>query len=280
METNRVPGQDATGLKDEEVSLNETAQNWPLRRVGLRVQDIDACVEYYTKLGFTIVRDERDQQGGGNVGLGAGGQEILALRAVPGGRPRPSRTAGLYHFALLVPDEVELGSFLKHRIDHQLPIDGASDHLVSQALYLNDPEGNGIEVYADRPRETWQFRDGQLAMDTIRLNAPALLQKAQPFSGFSEGLRLGHMHLNVGNLERSQAFYETLGMNLMIGIPGQANFLSWDGYHHHLGINLWAGRNARPVEPDVNGIDFYEIKRAGLASVTLQDPDGVTVIVN
>ena len=280
METNYITGQDATGLKDKEASLNETAQHWPLRRVGLRVQDIDACVEYYTQLGFTIVRDERDQQGGGSVGLGAGDQEILALRAVPGGRPRPSRTAGLYHFALLVPDEVELGSFLKYRIDHQLPIDGASDHLVSQALYLSDPEGNGIEVYADRPRETWQFRDGQLAMDTIRLNAPALLQKARPFSGFSEGLRLGHMHLNVGNLERSQAFYETLGMNLMIGIPGQANFLSWDGYHHHLGINLWAGRNARPVEPDVNGIDFYEIQRAGLASVTLQDPDGVTVIVN
>ena len=268
-----------TGLKDKEVSLGESAQAWPLRRVGLRVHDIAECVDYYTQLGFTIVRDERDQQGGGSVGLGVGNQEILTLRAFPGGRPRLSRTAGLYHFALLVGDEVELGSFLKHRIDHQLPIDGASDHLVSQALYLNDPEGNGIEVYADRPRETWQFRDGQLAMDTIRLNVPALVQKAQPFDGFSTRLRLGHMHLNVGNLERSMAFYQTLGMDLMIGIAGQADFLSWDGYHHHLGINLWAGRNAHAVEPDVCGIDFYEIKREGLTPATLQDPDGVTVVV-
>ena len=275
-----ISGQEVTGLKDKEATLNETAQTWPLRRVGLRVQNLAECLDYYTQLGFAIVRDERDQQGGGSVGLGAGDKEILSLRAFPGGRPRQPRTAGLFHFALLVGDEVELGSFLKHRLDSRLPIDGASDHLVSQALYLSDPEGNGIEVYADRPRETWQFqRDGQLQMDTIRLNAQALLQKAQPFEGFSDRLRLGHMHLNVGNLERSQAFYRTLGMNLMVGIPGQADFLSWDGYHHHLGINLWAGRNVPPVSPDAFGIDFYEIQREGLTPATLQDPDGVTVIV-
>lgn len=279
METNTVHGQEATGRKEKAISLDESAQTWPLRRVGLRVQDIAACVDYYTRFGLSIVRDERDQRGG-SVGLGAGSQEILSLRALPGGHPRPPRTAGLYHFALLVPNEVELGSFLRHCLDQHVPIDGASDHLVSQALYLSDPEGNGIEVYADRPRETWQFRDGQLVMDTIRLNAPALLRKAQPFDGFSPGLRLGHMHLNVGDLERSMAFYQTLGMGLMVGIPGQADFLSWDGYHHHLGVNVWAGRNVPPVKPDTSGIDFYEIRRSGLQPATLQDPDGVTVIVS
>src|SRR5712691_6980030 len=279
METNIAPGQEAPGQKDKEVSLDESTQAWPLRRVGLRVQDIAASVDYYTRLGFAIVKDERDQQGG-SVGLGVGSQEILSLRAFAGGHPRPSRTAGLYHFALLLPDEVELGSFLQHCIDQHIPIDGASDHLVSQALYLSDPEGNGIEVYADRPRKSWQFRDGQLVMDTIRLNARALLRKAQPFDGFSPGLRLGHMHLNVANLERSMAFYQTLGMDLMVGLAGQADFLSWDGYHHHLGVNLWNGRNARPVEPGAFGIDFYEIRRAGLQPATLQDPDGVTVIVS
>jgi len=228
---------------------------------------------------LSIVRDERDQQGGGSVGLGVGSQEILSLRALLDGHPRPPRTAGLYHFALLLPDEVELGSFLQHCIDQHIPLAGASDHLVSQALYLSDPEGNGIEVYADRPRQAWQFHDGQLVMDTIRLNASALLRKAQPFDSFSPGLRLGHMHLNVGNLERSMAFYQTLGMELMVGLAGQADFLSWDGYHHHLGINLWNGRDARPVEPGAFGIDFYEIRRAGLQPATLQDPDGVTVIV-
>jgi catechol 2,3-dioxygenase len=279
METNIVPGQEATGRKEKEVALHESAQTWPLRRVGLRVQDIAASVDYYRRFGLSILRDERDQQGG-SVGLGVGSQEILSLRAFPGGHPRSPRTAGLYHFALLVPDEVELGSFLQHCIDQHIPLAGASDHLVSQALYLSDPEGNGIEVYADRPRETWQFHDGQLVMDTIRLNASALLRKAQPFDGFSQGLRLGHMHLNVGNLERSMTFYQALGMELMVGLAGQADFLSWDGYHHHLGVNLWNGRNARPVEPGAFGIDFYEISRAGLQPATLHDPDGVTVIVS
>ena len=260
-------------------SSDINTQAWPLRRVGLRVHDLATSVDYYTRLGFSIVRDEREQGTGGGVGLGVGTQEILSLRPLPGGHPRPSRTAGLYHFALLLPGEVELGSFLQHAIDQQIPLDGASDHLVSQALYLSDPEGNGIEVYADRPRETWQFRDGQLVMGTIRLNIPALLKLAQPFNGFSTGLRLGHMHLNVGNLERSADFYQSLGMKLMVGIAGQADFLSWEGYHHHLGINLWSGRNVPPVEPDVYGIDFYEIHRDGLTPGTLQDPDGVTVIV-
>jgi catechol 2,3-dioxygenase len=279
MDTNFTSEQEVVGEQNRVLTTDESAQTWPLRRVGLRVHDLAACIDYYTQLGFSVVRDERDQQGGGSVGLGAGSQEILSLRAFPGGRARPAHTAGLYHFALLVGDEVELGSFLKHRIDHNLPIDGASDHLVSQALYLSDPEGNGIEVYADRPRETWQFSNGQLNMDILRLNIPALLKLAQPFDGFSTRLRLGHMHLNVGNLERGMAFYQTLGMNLMVGMPGQADFLSWDGYHHHLGINLWAGRNVPPVEPGVNGIDFYEIKREGLAPATLRDPDGVTVVI-
>lgn len=280
MNNDVITGQEATGLQDTEATTGETPSAWPLRRVGLRVQHLAECLDYYAQLGFAIVRDERDGQGGGSIGLGAGNKEILTLRAFPGGQPRQPRTAGLYHFALLVGDEVELGSFLKYRLENRLPIDGASDHLVSQALYLSDPEGNGIEVYADRPRQTWRFMpDGQLQMDTIRLNARALLEKAQPFEGFSDRLRLGHMHLNVGNLERSQAFYQSLGMNLVVGIPGQADFLSWDGYHHHLGINLWAGRNVPPVSPDALGIDFYEIQREGLTPGTLQDPDGVTVIV-
>ncbi len=114
-------------------------------------------------------------------------------------------------------------------------------------------------------------------MATNPLNAPALLRQAGTFKGFSEGLRLGHMHLNVGDLERSIEFYRKLGMDLMVGLAHSADFLSWDGYHHHLGINVWAGRNARPEEPDMYGLDFFEIKRPGLAAAEMQDPDGVTV---
>lgn len=262
-------------------TIDEIVQNWPLRRVGLRVQNMASELEYYTHFGLSIVRDGRNG-GDGSVGLGAGGREVLTLRELPGGRARPPRTAGLYHFALLVPSDEELGSFLQHLLDQRIPLDGASDHLVSQALYLSDPEGNGIEVYADRPRAQWQAPEpgmGRIRMATNPLNAPALLRLAGSYSGFSDGLRLGHMHLNVGDLDRSREFYGQLGMELMVGLPNSADFVSWDGYHHHLGMNLWAGRNAAPEQPDMYGLDFFEIKRPGLAGGTLQDPNGVTVRV-
>jgi catechol 2,3-dioxygenase len=260
----------------QEIAINTS---WPLRRVALRVQNLARSIEYYTQFGLSVVRDESGQENG-TVGLGVGTQEVLQLRHLAQGKPRQRRSAGLYHFALLLPDDAELGAFLQHCIEQRIPIAGASDHLVSQALYLSDPEGNGIEVYADRPREGWQFNQGLLVMDTLPLNIDNLLQQAKPFKGFSTGLRLGHMHLNVGNLERSMSFYQALGMNLMIGIPRQADFLSWDGYHHHLGINTWAGPNASPVTDDVYGIDFFEIHRPELSPATLQDPDGMTVVVS
>jgi catechol 2,3-dioxygenase len=251
---------------------------WPLWRVGLRIQDMERSLDYYTRLGFSIVRDERAQESG-SVGLGVEGKEILQLRPLPGGQRRPARTAGLYHFALLLPSAGELGSFLQNSLDRNIPVAGASDHLVSQALYLSDPEGNGIEVYADRPREQWQFREGTVVMDTLPLDAPGLLKQARTFPGFSSQLRLGHLHLNVGDLERSLSFYQKLGMGLMADWAGQADFLSWEKYHHHLGINVWAGRNAHPVTPDMYGLDFFEIQRPGLAPAILQDPDGITVVI-
>jgi catechol 2,3-dioxygenase len=235
---------------------------------------------YYQQLGFTIVRDERAE---GIIGLGVGEQEILTLRHTPEVRPRPRHTAGLYHFAILLPGETDLGSFLRRSVQGDgVRIDGASDHLVSQALYLNDPEGNGIEVYADRPREQWSLNDGMPRMDTIQLNSEALLAKASPiFQGFPAGTILGHMHLNVRNLEESLAFYqETFGLELMLNLYHQASFVSWLGYHHHLALNTWTGPNASAHELDVSGLDFFEIALPNLASGTYQDPNGITVIVS
>jgi len=254
------------------------SQQWPLKRLGLRVRDLSASIAYYERLGFTLVRDEREAK---SVGLGVGTQEILTLRHVPEARPRPRHTAGLFHFAILLPNEAELGTFLRYGLEDKVRIDGASDHQVSQALYLSDPEGNGIEVYADRPRAEWPMNDGKPTMDTLPLKAEALLEKAHAFHGFPAGTILGHMHLNVGNLERSLAFYEeTVGLELMLNFYKQANFVSWDGYHHHLGLNTWTGPNASRHEADVSGLDFFEIARPGLPSGTYQDPDGVTVIVS
>src|SRR6266568_6825388 len=216
---------------NSEPILQEVAidTDWPVRRVALRVQNLERSIAYYTQLGLSVVRDESGQENG-TVGLGAGTQEVLQLRHLPNGKSRPRRSAGLYHFALLLPDDAELGSFLQYAIKQRIPISGASDHIVSQAIYLSDPEGNGIEVYADRPREQWQYSQGSPVMNTLPLNIDNLLQQAQPFKSFSEGLHLGHMHLNVGSLERSTSFYQALGLNLVIGLPGSANFLSWEGY--------------------------------------------------
>ena len=254
------------------------SQSWPLKRAGLRVRDLEGSIAYYQQLGFAIVRDQRAE---GIVGMGVGELEILTLRHTPDARPRAPHTAGLYHFAILLPSETDLGTFLRHSLQEGgARIDGASDHLVSQALYLNDPEGNGIEVYADRPREQWPRNGDKPRMDTIRLNVEALLAKAQTFAGFPEGTILGHMHLNVSDLDESIAYYQqTFGLDLMVNLYRQAGFVSWDGYHHHLGLNTWTGPNAARHEAGVSGIDFFEIARPDLQPGTYTDPNGVTVVV-
>jgi catechol 2,3-dioxygenase len=266
-------------MQEQELTTNaaEVQAAWPLRRVALRVLDLEASSAYYTKLGFAIVRDERQA---GSVGLGAGDTELLTLRHLPDGKPRPRHTAGLFHFAILVPNEKVLGGFLRHCVKEDIELEGASDHLVSQALYLRDPENNGIEVYADRPRDKWQWEQNLLRMTTLPLDLRRLLELGELFAGFPAGTRLGHMHLNVGDLDTSQAFYEKLGMQQTTRYAGQAHFLSWDGYHHHLGINIWEGRNVPRQEADVSGVDFFEIARPGLEAGTLEDVDGVHILVS
>lgn len=254
------------------------SDGWPLKRVALRVRDLESTLAYYQRLGFTLLRGRRAD---GFVSLGAGERELLTLHHTPDAPPRQPRTAGLYHFAILLPDETALGSFLRNSMHGDgVSIDGASDHLVSQALYLNDPEGNGIEVYADRPREQWPYRHGQLDMDTRRLNVNSLLAKAEDFHGFPSGTVLGHMHLAACNLDESLAFYQqTFGLALTLSLGSQAGFVSWDGYHHHLGFNTWGGPNARQAS-NASGLEFFEISHADLAAGTYQDPNGITILVS
>jgi len=202
-----------------------------------------------------------------------GGSPLLRLTALPGGRQRPRHTAGLYHFAILLPTEVQLGGFLQRALEERLPLTGTADHFVSQALYFDDAEGNGIEVYADRPRAEWQYPNGRLNIGTEHLDFERLLRIASPpETKFPGGTVIGHVHLNVGDLADSQAFYESLGMELMAEAGHVMRFLSWEGYHHHLGINLLEGRGAVPVEPDVRGLGSFEIRR--LDSLRT-DPNGI-----
>ena len=227
-------------------------------------------VAFYEWFGLARIND-----GVNTATLGAGGSPLLRLRALSGGQDRPGGTAGLYHFAILLPREEELGGLLKRALEERLPLTGTADHFVSQALYFDDPEGNGIEVYADRPRSDWQYPNGRLSIGTDHLDFERLLRIAdKPEKKLSSGTVLGHMHLNVSDLDSSQDFYESMGMELMAEAGRVMRFMSWDGYHHHLGINLLEGRGAGPVEAGVRGLQGFEVRRLDQART---DPDGIEV---
>src|SRR5256885_3578395 len=244
--------------------------DWPLGAVELKVLDLDRQAAFYDTFGLDqIARDEQ------HADFGADGSTLLRRPALPGGRERPPHPAGLFPFAILVPSEEELGGFLQRTLEERLPLTGTSDHFVSQALYFDNPEGNGIEVYADRPRSEWQYPNGRLNIGIEHLDFEHLLGVgAAPRPKFSAGTVLGHMHLNVSALDVSQAFYEALGMALTAEAGGVMRFLSWEGYHHHLGINLLEGRGAARVAPDVAGLGSFEIRRLDAAMI---DPNGILV---
>ena len=244
---------------------------WPLGALELKVLGLEREVEFYEWFGLTRLASEAS-----SVTLGVGGLPLLHLTTSHALRPRPRHTAGLYHFAILLPSEEELGGVLRRSLEEKLPLTGTSDHFVSQALYFDDPEGNGIEVYADRPRSEWTYPNGQLNIGIDHLDFERLLRiAANSQEKFSNGTVLGHMHLNVGDLERSQAFYESMGMELTAQAAQVMRFLSWDGYHHHIGINLLEGRGAAPVEPGVAGLKGFEVRRIDGART---DADGVEVL--
>jgi catechol 2,3-dioxygenase len=230
---------------------------WPLGALELKVLDLAREVDFYEQFGLTLISRDNER-----ALFGASGSPLLRLTALAGGRERPPHTSGLYHFAILLPSEQELGGFLQRTMEERLPLTGTADHLVSQALYFDDPEGNGIEVYADRPRSEWQYPDGRLSIGTEHLDFERLLRIAgTPHKKFSSGTVVGHMHLNVGDLDSSQAFYESLGMELVAEAGGVMRFMSWEGYHHHVGLNLLEGRGAAPVASDVRGLRGFEIRR-------------------
>jgi catechol 2,3-dioxygenase len=246
------------------------SSQWPLGAVELKVMDLEREAAFYEWFGLARLAGDAS-----SITLGAGGAPLLRLTSSPGLRPRPRHTSGLYHFAILLPTEEELGGFLRRSLEEKLPLTGTSDHFVSQALYFDDPEGNGIEVYADRPRSEWTYPNGRLNIGIEHLDFERLLQiAARPQPKFSSGTVLGHMHLNVADLDRSQAYYESMGMELMAEAGQVMRFLSWEGYHHHLGINLLEGRGAAPVDPAVAGLQSFEVGHLDGPQI---DPDGIEV---
>jgi catechol 2,3-dioxygenase len=226
--------------------------------VGLFVRDLELVTVFYRDvIGLTIL--SRDQQ---KARLGIDGITLVELEHRPDTPPDDGRSAGLYHTAFLMPTRADLARWVLHVARHHVPITGASDHGVSEAFYLDDPEGNGVEVYADRPPETWLYRDGFVSMPTKALDIENLLDttdRQSSFKGAPAGLRIGHIHLRVGDLKTAEAFYSgTLGLNLTRRRDG-ASFMSSGGYHHHIAGNVWHSA----------GAGLRDLKRAGLAWFSL-----------
>jgi len=229
--------------------------------VHLTVPDLDRSIQFY---GGTLGLRTRRREGP-MVELGTVAAPLLTLWEQARARPRPPHTTGLYHFAILLPSRADLARALQRLLAARYGIDGASDHLVSEAVYLADPDGNGIEIYADRPRSAWPVQDGWLRMDTLPLDLEDLMDEVRAgvaaAPGLPEGTRIGHIHLHVADLAAAEAFYrDVLGFDLMVRYGRSASFLSAGGYHHHIGINTWAGAGAPPPPPDAAGLRFFTLR--------------------
>jgi catechol 2,3-dioxygenase len=235
--------------------------------VRLQVADLARSVGYYERvLGFREV-GRRDS----TVSLGpTGGQStLIELHGHPGARSVPRRgRLGLFHFAILLPDRASLGRLVTH-LSEIRAYAGMSDHLVSEALYLTDPDGLGIEVYADRPRNSWRVENNELQMATLPLDVRDLAAAAQGerWSGMPNGTTIGHVHLHVGDLDQAEAFYHrALGFDKVVWSYPGALFLSAGGYHHHLGTNTWASGAASAAEDEARLIE-WELVLPDAASV-------------
>jgi catechol 2,3-dioxygenase len=229
--------------------------------VGLAVSDLGRSRHFYERaLGL-----QATEQDDGTLAFGVAGEKpLIELRGDSSAPPLDRRATGLYHLAILVPSRTDLAFALARLAEARWPLDGASDHLVSEALYLSDPDGNGIEIYRDRRREDWPRLDGQLRMDTRPLDLDGVLGE---LAGAGElqvlapaGTRIGHVHLQVSDLGDAEEFYAgLLGFDVTVrGYPG-ALFVSAGGYHHHLGLNTWHSLGASPPAPGAIGLRNYEI---------------------
>jgi catechol 2,3-dioxygenase len=263
--------------------------------VHLTVADLEAQRSFYERaLGLREL--ERD---GSTVRLGPdGGPVILELTGHPDAPRRPHGTTGLYHFAVLVPGRADLGQALRRVIESGWRFTGASDHLVSEALYLNDPEGNGIEIYRDRPREEWARSDeGVIQMATLPLDLDGVLgeiEAAEPVPALMPaGTHIGHVHLQVANLRDAETFYSgALGFEVMVRTYPGALFVSAGGYHHHIGLNTWESAGGSPPPEGSTGLRSFELvlptaddanlvaDRAREAGARVETRDGTAIVLD
>ncbi|WP_080848831.1 VOC family protein [Cytobacillus gottheilii] len=231
--------------------------------VHLKVQDLQRSLAFYQDiLGLTVL-----EQSDHTALLSADGKtELISLTQPSPIFPKQNRTSGLYHFALLLPERKDLAAVIRHLISTGYPLQGASDHLVSEALYLADPDGNGIEIYRDRTSEGWEWENGEVVMATNAMDVEGVLSEwdGSHWEGLPAGTIMGHIHLHVSEFAKTKEFYiKGLGFQTVCTYGGQALFISTGGYHHHIGLNTWNGIGA-PAPSEAH---------AGMESFTLVYPN-------
>ncbi|TAH60905.1 MAG: VOC family protein [Gottschalkiaceae bacterium] len=255
----------------------------------LKVGDIRSSIEFYKNImGFRVLEGSAE-----GVKLTANGSTpIITLVSPKDAIPMIPKRTGLYHFAILLPNRLQLGLFLKHIRNQGYPLTGASHHGVSEAIYLKDPSGNGIEVYADTPEESWKWKNENINMVTERLDHIGLIKATgdENWEGVPTETIIGHIHLHVRDLDEAEKFYNALGFNLVQSIENQAYFVSTGGYHHHIGFNIWNGKGAEPLPENSVGMKYFTIeypnedsrelalkKLKGLDTELLEDGDEIFV---
>ena len=233
-------------------SANPVPSQTRMGAVQLIVSDLQRSVDFWTTTVGLRVHERDDDL----ARLGTGGEDLVVLEEIRGA-PQAGRHTGLFHVALLLPQATDLATWLVHASRDRVPMTGASDHFVSEALYLNDPDGHGIEIYHDRPRDAWRWDGDSVEMGTIALDVERLLETlgggdvmATPFIGMPEGTTIGHVHLRVAEIPATIAFYrDQLGFDLIVALGDEAAFLAAGRYHHHIGGNTWTSRGAAPAPP-------------------------------
>jgi catechol 2,3-dioxygenase len=236
-------------------------------QISLTVSDLARSIGFY--------RDVLGFSSDGSTLRPPDGRVLIELHERRDAIPKPRRSAGLYHFAILVPSRAALGRSLRRLADRRWPLTGASDHLVSEALYLDDPDGLGIEIYRDRPRSEWPVRDGRLVMATDPLDLQSVHDEPgaeTPWAGLEAATVMGHVHLHVPHLDAAEALYcGRVGFAPMVrGYPG-ALFVAAGGYHHHLGLNTWTGIGAPPPPEHAVGLRSFTIESASLGREDVVD---------
>ncbi|NLP49526.1 VOC family protein [Bacillus sp. RO1] len=227
--------------------------------VMLNVENLQRSIDFYTKIiGFILLEQTESQ-----AVFSANGQTPLLTIVQPQNiNPKQHRTTGLYHFALLLPSRADLGSILHHFIDNSVRLQGASDHLVSEAIYLADPDGNGIEIYRDRPAEEWNWNGPEVEMASIALDVEDLLKEGHDikWDGLPKKTVMGHIHLHVAELKDTEQFYtQGLGFEVVTRYGAQALFMSTERYHHHIGLNTWNGVGAPAPEENSVGLEWFSL---------------------